>query len=399
MRIIINVLATTVFFLALFGIVVVASATEKGTITDFSQLLSSNAVKQVLWLVIALAVGFCVSQTNYQRFKQPGLMLAMFLITVVLLALVFAPGIGHEVKGSHRWINLRFFKLQPSEFAKLVMIILTCAWIDHVGWRVQRLLEGILWPGLAIGTVVALLLAETDVGATMVLLIVCGTILFAAGVKLLHLIPAGVLGILLLVAVMLVIPSRRARIVHFANAKFNTQYAVVAESEEKAKQDQERARHQAEQSKLAFINGGAWGVGYMQSMQKKYYLPEAHTDFIFPTIGEELGLAGTLLIVFCYVLLTVSGIAIAINARDVFGMLMGVGLTVFLSIQAALNIGVTTKILPNKGIPLPFISYGGSNLLFSLAAVGILLSIYRKSGPEPAARTMTRPKLLTTPRI
>ena len=375
MRIIINVLATTVFFLALFGIVVVASATEKGTITDFSQLLSSNAVKQVLWLVIALAVGFCVSQTNYQRFKQPGLMLAMFLITVVLLALVFAPGIGHEVKGSHRWINLRFFKLQPSEFAKLVMIILTCAWIDHVGWRVQRLLEGILWPGLAIGTVVALLLAETDVGATMVLLIVCGTILFAAGVKLLHLIPAGVLGILLLVAVMLVIPSRRARIVHFANAKFNTQYAVVAESEEKAKQDQERARHQAEQSKLAFINGGAWGVGYMQSMQKKYYLPESHTDFIFPIAGEEFGYVASILVVLGFLTILTCGVLIALRAPDRFGRYLAFGMTFLLIFQASFNMGVVTDMLPTKGIALPFLSYGGTSLLASMIAIGVILNV------------------------
>jgi cell division protein FtsW len=128
-------------------------------------------------------------------------------------------------------------------------------------------------------------------------------------------------------------------------------------------------------------------------------LPEAHTDFIFPTIGEELGLIFTLLIVFCYVVMIICGMAIALNARDRFGMLMGTGITIMLALQAAMNIGVTTAVLPNKGIPLPFISYGGSNLLFCLLGIGILLNIYRKGDSQPPVRSTTKPRPLMTPRI
>ena len=142
------------------------------------------------------------------------------------------------------------------------------------------------------------------------------------------------------------------------------------------------------------------GLGPGNGRQKFSFLPEAHTDFILPTIGEELGLICTLLIVFCFVVMIVSGIAISLNARERFGMLMGVGITVILALQAALNIGVTTAVLPPKGIPLPFISYGGSNLIFCLVSVGILLSIYRRGGhAKPARAVVRRPRSLLTPRI
>ena len=378
MRIIIKVLATTVFLMALFGIVMVASATEKGATTDVSQLLGSNAVRQAMWLVIALAAGLVASHIDYELYKRPRLMLAMAVITVVLLALVFVPGIGHKAGGSYRWINLYFFKVQPSEFAKLAMVVLTCAWVDHVGWRVQRVWEGIVWPGVAIGIIAALLLLEPDVGAAAVVLIVCGAILFAAGVKVGQLVPPGLLGVALLVLVILLIPNRRERFFRSIDAKFGTQLASVEEDQEKARKERERVRHQPEEAKLAFINGGLLGVGYMESMQKKYYLPEAHTDFIFAIVGEEFGYFASTLVVLGFLTILTCGILISLRVPDRFGRYLAFGMTFLLIFQAGFNLIVVTDIsLVTKGIALPFLSYGGTSLLASMIAIGVILNVGR----------------------
>jgi len=152
---------------------------------------------------------------------------------------------------------------------------------------------------------------------------------------------------------------------------------------------QETEGHQQLMGLIAFGSGGVDGLGLGNGRQKMLYLPYAHTDFIFPVIGEELGLRITLLVVFCYLLVLTAGVSISLNAKDRFGTLLGFGLTIALSLQAAINIGVTTSVLPNKGLPLPFISYGGSNLFFSLICIGILISIYRQ-GKDASAASSTK---------
>ncbi len=378
MQKIINTLATTVFLMSLFGIVVVASATEQGNVTNFAELLRGRAVKQLIWLAVALSAGVLVSRADYRLYKRPDVMMVMFGVSVVLLSLVFVPGIGASINGSHRWINCRFMNLQPSEFVKLVMVALTCAWIDRVGWHVQRFKQGILYPGLAIGIIVGLLLLETDMGATMVLLVVCGVILFAAGARLAHLAPIAVLGLVLLVAVMMLIPNRRTRFFSFVNAKLGTEYSglVVDEADKKKmKKEQDDKRYHVEQSLEAFKNGGLTGVGFMHSIQKKYYLPEAHTDFIFAIAGEEFGFIASALVVLGFMTVLTCGVLIALRAPDRFGRFLAFGLTFLLIFQAGFNLGVVTDLLPTKGIALTFLSYGGTNLLASMIAIGVILNI------------------------
>ena len=207
--------------------------------------------------------------------------------------------------------------------------------------------------------------------------------IFVAGARLYYLLPLPVMGIAAVLYVAIHIPERLKRLGAFLDLENH----------------KEGGGYQQWNGLIALGSGGVDGLGLGMGRQKFMYLPEAHTDFIFPTIGEELGLMFTLLIVFCYVLMIICGIAISLNARERFGMLFGIGITTILALQAAMNIGVTTAVLPNKGIPLPFISYGGSNLLFCLLGIGILLNIYRNGGTEQAVRAVTKPRPLMTPRI
>ena len=224
---------------------------------------------------------------------------------------------------------------------------------------------------------------EVDLGTTAIIGGTAFLMLFVAGVNLAYLLPLPIMGVAGILYVAIHIPERLKRLGAFWDLENH----------------KEGGGYQQWNGLIALGSGGVDGLGLGNGRQKFMYLPEAHTDFIFPTIGEELGLVFTLLIVFCYVVMIISGIAIALNARDRFGMLMGVGITGMLALQAAMNIGVTTAVLPNKGIPLPFISYGGSNLLFCLLGVGILLNIHRNGGSEKAIRAVTRPRPLMTPRI
>ena len=375
---IINIMATAVFVMALFGVVAVASATDKGRFVELSQLARSNAVRQLGWLLAAVGAGLGVLGVDYRFYRRPGFMLALFLGTLVLLALVFAPVFGHGINGSHRWVNLGPLRMQPSEFAKLAMVALTCAWIDRAGWNARRFKEGIMYPGAAIGFVVVLLLLETDVGATVVLLVSCGAVLFAAGARLAHLLPMAALGLAVLVVVMLLIPNRRARVMGFVNEKFNAEYALLDADRDKAVRDGAVARDHARQALEALRNGGMWGVGYMNSSQKKFYLREAHTDFIAAIIGEEFGFAVCLLVLLGYGVILVCGMVIAHRAPDRFGRLLAFGMTFLLAFQAAFNLGVVADMLPTKGIALPFLSYGGSSLVASMVAVGVILNVGHK---------------------
>jgi cell division protein FtsW len=294
---------------------------------------------------------------------------------VVLLIFCFIPPIGMKINGAWRWINLGFASFQPSELGKVAVLVFLAWWYHRYEAESKEFLRGFVYPLAVAGAIMGLIVLEVDLGATALIGVTTLSVMFVAGTGLRWLVPLLLAGFAGLAFAIFTIKERLARFMAFLDP-------------EKFKLDEGLQQWQA---MLAFGAGGVSGLGLGEGRQKMLYLPYAHTDFIFPMIGEELGLRFTLLTVFCFLLILLAGVLIAMNARDRFGMLLGFGITIIITLQAAINIGVTTSLLPNKGMPLPFISYGGSNLAVSMMLVGILLNIHRQGRRQPKRRPRAVP--------
>jgi cell division protein FtsW len=323
--------------------------------------------RQLIWLLLALAMGYMVCHVDYHWWQK--LIVPFSLLAVVLLVLVFVPGIGAKVGGSNRWLRLGPMSVQPSELAKIVTVAALSAWMAHIGRRSDYFREGLLYPVGGLGLVLLLLIGEPDFGTTLLVGAVGMILLFAGGTRISYLAVTGVLGVCAFVMAVMQDPVRIGRVLAFLMPE---KYPATA--------------YHLAQSKLAFINGGLTGVGLGQSIQKQFYLPEAHNDFILAIVGEELGFVATVAVLVLFVALVVCGVMISLRAPDIFGRLFAFGLTMMLGIQAAINIGVVTGCLPTKGLPLPFISYGGSSMIGSIISVCILLNIAHHAGREMAEK-------------
>lgn len=329
--------------------------------------------RQIMWLGIGGVAMVVASLLDYRWWAR--VWPFVFGMAVVLLALCFVPPIGMKINGAWRWINLGFASFQPSELAKVAVLFFLAWWYHRYEAESSEFWRGFVLPLAVVGVVMALIVVEVDLGATSLIGLTTLAVMFVAGAGLRWLVPLLATGLAGLVFAVYNIGERLDRL--------------------KAFMDPEKYRLteglQQWQALLAFGTGGVGGVGLGSGRLKMLYLPYAHTDFIFPMIGEELGLRFTLLTVFCFLLILLAGVLIAMNAKDRFGMLLGFGITIIISLQAAINIGVTTSLLPNKGMPLPFISYGGSNLAISMFLIGILLNIHRQGRREPKARVRAVP--------
>jgi cell division protein FtsW len=326
--------------------------------------------KQSFWLGVGFVFSILFALLDYHRLER--FWYILFPISLGLLVLCFVRPIGMRVNGSWRWIHAGPVTFQPSELAKLVAIIFVAWWFSKFETKCKGVLMGLIYPVGIVVTLLIPILLETDLGTT---LLIGGTVLlimFVAGASPKFLGPLVVVGVAALLGIAWHIAERQGRLLAFLHPD----------------QYQEKEGHQQWMGLIAFGSGGVEGLGLGNGRQKMLYLPYAHTDFIFPVIGEELGLRVTLVVVFCYLLIVTSGILISLNAKDRFGMLLGFGCTAILGLQAAINIGVTTSLFPNKGLPLPFISYGGSNVFFCLICVGILINIYRQ-GKEDKTTSST----------
>jgi len=350
-----SALILAVVLLLALGIVVLASTSSVRGAASFDDP-GYFLKRQAVWVAIALLAGVLLSRFDYhlwQRFAVP-----LTAVALLFLVMVLIPGIGTRIGGARRWIRMGPFSLQPSEFAKYAMIVAVAAWMTHVGRRAALLREGLLYPIGIVGAFAGLTILEPDFGTTLLTGVVGMAIMFAGGTRLSHLVVTGALGMSAFLVAIMQDDVRMGRVLAFLMPE---KYPVTA--------------YHLAQSKVAFIRGGLFGVGLGNSLQKQFYLPEAHTDFIFAIIGEELGLIVTLLVVVLYGVILYSGIWISMHAADAFGRLLGFGVTMMVSLQAAINIGVVTGCLPTKGLPLPLISYGGSSLLVSVACVATLLNI------------------------
>jgi cell division protein FtsW len=337
--------------------------------------------RQAIWVGVGLVVCIFGALIDYHLWQRTWWF--WFALALAALALCYVPHIGIRLNGSRRWIGWSPITFQPSEMAKLAAIFFLAAWFTRYEKRVGNVLFGLILPLAIISLPAALVLGEVDLGTTALIGTTAFVVMFIAGANPLWLggVSFACLGALLIVASQ--ISERMGRLSAFLHPQ----------------NYKEDAGLQQMQALIAWGSGGMEGLGLGNGRQKMLYLPYAHTDFIFPIIGEELGLRFSLLVVFLFVVIIVCGVMIALHAKDRFGLLLGCGVVSLLALQAAVNIGVTTSLLPNKGLPLPFISYGGSNLVTCMFGIGLLLSIYRRGILEPPQVKRATMHTRVTPRI
>lgn len=359
----ITLLLAAVALLTALGLVMLASTSAihgESLFKDPTYFLKRQLVALAVGVVGAILVAR-IDPLVWKRLAVP-LAVAAF----VLLLLVFVPGIGVAVKGSRRWISLGITTFQPSELAKVALVFLLAWWMSRVKRCAGELTAGFLIPSTLMGLLVLPVLAEPDFGTTILLGLVGVAILWAGGSRFSHLLVGTAAAAAALAVLIMQNEVRYRRIIAFRDPEA---YA-------------EREAFQLLNAIYAFVMGGAWGVGLGNSLQKRFYLPEAHNDFIFAIIGEELGLIASVGVVLLFVVIFFCGTHIAKKAADGFSRLVAIGLTCTISFQAAINIGVVTGCLPTKGIPLPFISYGGTSLVASLVMIGLLVAIARHASTE-----------------
>jgi len=373
-----------ILFLAVLGMLVIGIVMLFST-SAFARDSHGNVYffirRQAIWLGFGLALCTIAALIDYHFWQRTWWL--WFGLAFIALALCFVPHLGMRINGSRRWVGLGQFGFQPSEIAKIAAVFFLGAWFSRYEKATKSLLYGFVLPLVVTSLLLALIVSEVDLGTTVLLGATALVMMFVAGVNpiWLGLVSLTGLGGILFLATQ--ISERMGRLTAFLDPQ-------------RFKQD---AGLQQMQALIAWGSGGMEGLGLGNGRQKMLYLPYAHTDFIFPIIGEELGLRASLLVVFLFVVIIVCGMMIALHAKDRFGLLVGCGIVSLVALQAAVNIGVATSLLPNKGLPLPFISYGGSNLVACLFGIGLLLNIYRQGVLEPVHRRAASMQVRMTPRI
>lgn len=311
--------------------------------------------------LIAFAGFYAAMRIPYHTYKK--FVYPLLIVSVILLILVLIPGIGYTAGGARRWLKIGSFTFQPSELAKLSVIIYLAYSLSKKYEKIKSFEIGFLPHIIIAGSILLLIYFENDFGGTVSLGALVIIMMAAAGVRLRYIFALSLPIVLLIYYIIMKKGYILSRIMVFLDPW----------------KDPQKTGWQIIQSFLAFGVGGIWGVGLGEGKQKLFYLPEAHTDFIFSVIGEELGLIGVGIIISLYLLFLVSGIRISLTASDLYGTYLALGITLLVSLQAVVNMAVVTGLLPTKGLALPFISYGGSSLLINMIGVGILLNIYIKS--------------------
>lgn len=317
--------------------------------------------RQIVFLLIGLLLALLIMSFDYKdlrRYAKPVLLLSMFLLVLVLI-----PGVGREVSGARRWFRYKFLSFQPSELASMAIIIYIADFISRKQHIIKQFFKGFIMPLSVLGLFAILILMQPDLGTAFAISTVVMIMLFVGGARLSYLFYMFLASLPLLSVLIFSVPYRRMRILAFINPWL----------------DPKGSGFQIIQSQIALGSGGIFGAGLGHSKQKLFYLPAAHTDFIFSIIGEELGLLGTAGVIILFIIFLRLGIKIIRNASDTFGYYLSLGLVSFISLKAIINIGVSCGLFPTKGLPLPFISYGGSSLVLDIISVGLLLNIARSA--------------------
>jgi cell division protein FtsW len=366
MRYAVSILITCVVALMTLGTVMLCSAP--------AGFLHNNFGKQLAFCVLGIMACCAAASRDYGSLRK--ITKPLYVALVVALVAVLAVGVTRG--GARRWFNLGFMLFQPSELAKVALIVVLAHYLEWHQRQMDRFRQGLFYPLLLAAPVMGLVLLEPDFGTTILLGGVVAVLLFLGGVPVKRLGAAAVLGIVIIGISIYMDPVRTGRILGFVKKGDPTP-------------ELKDLKYHSEQSEIAIGSGGLTGFGLGEGIMKMGSVPENHTDFIYSIIGEELGLAATVPVALAYLAFFVCGLYISWRARDGFGLYLGLGITFLIGMQAFVNIGVVTGVLPNKGLPLPFVSYGGSSLVMMLTCVGLLLNVARHSAePEPAlAEPMT----------
>lgn len=353
-------LIIAVVLLNLFGLIMIYSASNIWSEYKFNDPYK-YLKSQGLFLIISYITLFIVSKVPYVEYKKKANVI--FLVCVVLLVLVLIPGVGSVRNGSRSWFGIGGFGIQPSEFTKLGLIIFTSKYLSNNSKEIRDIKKGVL-PILGILLLIfGLIMLEPDFGTGVVIVMTIVVLLFTSGVKMNFFIKIGVLGLIGVVALIIIAPYRMQRILSFINP-WN---------------DPLGSGFQIIQSLYAIGPGGLLGLGFGNSVQKHFYLPEPQTDFIFSIISEEFGFMGVLLVSILFITIIYSGFKIAMKCEDLFGKYLAFGITFGLAFQTMLNLMVVVGLIPVTGVTLPFLSYGGSSLLITMCGMGILLNISKNS--------------------
>jgi cell division protein FtsW len=330
--------------------------------------------RQAAWLVMGLLGMFALMKLDYHRLREPAVVYTVLCLVVVMLVGTFFLDKSHA---THRWIKLGPLNLQPSEMAKLAIILYLAWFLDlrrrretSLEFKKQDFLQTILPAVAPILVCVALIVAEPDLGTSVDVVLIMAAILFVAGLSWKWLAVGAAAGLPALLLLIMHASYRQARLMAFLHPD----------------SDPQGAGFQLLQSLIAVGSGGFTGVGLMESKQKLFYLPEAHTDFIFAVICEELGFLGATIVIALFAMYAWRGLRAAFNAPDAFGRMVALGVTAMVLFQALINFAVVLGMMPTKGIPLPFVSYGGSSLLVMLLATGVLLNISQQAAPNSGLR-------------
>jgi len=325
---------------------------------------------QIIRIGLGLLIGLIFTFTNYQILKKTAFWIALIGIFALIATLVYHK--LHPGQATARWFPIGGFTFQPSEFAKLALIIYLSSFIERHESHLSDFKRGFMPPVAIMGTMVVLIIIEPNYSTGAVFTLFGLLVLFIGGTKLLYFTPLIAGFVIISVATILHSPYKLRRILTFLEPQ----------------KDLRGAGYQIHQSMISLGNGGFFGRGLGGSVEKNLFLPDMHTDFIFSVFGEEFGFLGAVLLLVLYFYIFIRGIKIALKAPDIFGNLLGVGLSTCLFIYVIVNVGVTCGILPVTGLPLPFISYGGSSMLFNFAGIGIILNISRYAVPQEKTKSL-----------
>ena len=353
-----KLLLAIVLILVAFGIVMVYSTSGLHGETLGSE--HHFLVRHLLSILVGFAAMITVMFIPYELYRRPGVMYSFLALALALLIFTLIPGIGAKINNARRWLPLGTFRtFQPSEVTKLILVLYFSAYLVKKQEKVTSFSYTVLPCLIILGVFFSLIVIQPDLGTAMNVVMIVIPIMFIAGVRLSHLLGIGVVALPMIAMMAWNSPYQRLRIMMFLNPW----------------QDPRHSGYQLIQSLIAIGKGGVAGVGLGQGQQKLFYLPEPYSDFIFSTVGEELGFIGGVILIILFGLLIWRGMVIAFNAPDLFGTFVAFGLTLLISVQAVINLGVVTGVFPTKGLPLPFISHGGTSLIVCLTSTGILLNI------------------------
>jgi cell division protein FtsW len=357
-----KVLFTATLLLVCASIVMVYSASAVVALEKFDQPYLF-LTKQALWTVLGLAVLAIVMRIDYRTYRNDTFIWGILaLVGLLLVAVLFRS----EINGTRRWFNMGGLGIQPSELAKIAAVFFTAMMLERRMHRIDELSYSLLPIAIVVGTMSGLILLQPDYGTAISLLLIIGLMVFAAGLNYRYLVGAALVVLPVLYIVLISAPYRRRRLLAFWDPwadPLGDGFQVI-------------------QSLIAVGTGHVFGKGLMGGVQKLFYLPEPHTDFIYAVISEELGLIGATTVLICFCVIAWRGVRIALRAEDTFGSFVALGLTMMVAVQALVNISVVLGLLPTKGIPLPLVSAGGSSLLINLLGMGVLLNISQHESPD-----------------